>query len=675
MDAPLLIGKRYHLAIIFLIGVIFLSDWYLGHKAAVPVLFVAPILVTLFLHGTRHVTYYVVLCTLLSLSSFLFSEKEPTNILNALISIGGIWSSYYFIIRFKKATEIESRIRERLNALFEHATEGIVISNNKGEMLMVNPKAESQFGYEKGELIGKRIEILIPQRLSERHVKHREHYAKNPYPRPMGKGTQLYAKRKDNSEFPVEISLSNFSTSEGMFVIAFVIDISERKKAEELLRKEKEIAQMYLDIAPVIFLVLRQDLTVGLINQNGCRMLGYSEAEIIGRNWFENFVGLPFRDEAKANFKRVMEGKGGAPSQYEYEISTRNGEKRLIAWKNTIIRDERGHPVATLNSGEDITEMRKQEEMLIKVNRELKQYSDEVVQLNADLEKRVHERTDELATLITKLEKTNVELAGEVKERRLAEIQLEKKREELRTALEKEKELSELKSRFVTMASHEFRTPLSTILSSASLIARYNEPGQDEKRFKHVDRIKSSVNNLTGILNDFLSLGKLEEGKIQCTPSEFNLVSFSGDIIGEMKELTKHGQFITHKHHGETENVFLDKNLTRNICFNLISNAIKYSSEGKEIVLSTTARDQNVLIEVTDQGIGIPEDEQQHVFERFFRANNATNIQGTGLGLNIVKKYAELMGGSVAFRSVYRQGSTFSVTLPSVITIQSQTSD
>lgn len=359
-----------------------------------------------------------------------------------------------------------------------------------------------------------------------------------------------------------------------------------------------------------------------------------------------------------------MHGEVSSVNIFENEIVTAGGETRLVAWKYTIIRDEKGQPKAVLGAGEDITERKKQEALIAKANLELKQYSDQITRLNSDLEHRVHERTEELGQLISKLEHINKELAREVKERRQTELLLQKKREELRSALEKERELSELKSRFVTMASHEFRTPLSTILTSATIISKYNAPDQEDKRFRHVERIKSSVYNLTSILDDFLSLGRLEEGNIQCTLSEFDIVNFSTDLTGELKEVTRKGQTILYHHSGEREKVVLDKNLTRNICINLLSNAIKYSDEGKQILFNTHIDEDQLTISVTDQGIGIPENEQQHIFERFFRAHNASNIQGTGLGLNIVRKYAELMHGVVSFNSEPGKGSVFTVRLP-----------
>lgn len=644
-----------------MLAAIFISNYFVKGATTIPVLYVLPVLITLFYPGRKVTIYVSVAASLFLITGFLFSPKDAIYIINHLVSFTGVWTGFAFIIGYKNHALSESKNKERLRAMFEYATEGILIANKKGEIIMINPIAEKQFGYDHGELVGKQIEVLIPQRLTERHVKHREKYVHNPYPRSMGQGMELYARRKDSSEFPVEISLSNFTTEEGAFVIAFVIDITQRKKSEELFRKEKEIAQMYLDIAPVLFVVINRDEKVILINQNGCRMLACQESDIIDKNWFDSFIPGDERENTRQLFRNLLGGNMGATGSVENEIINSKNERKLISWKNTIIRDEKGNALATLSAGEDVTDRKRQENLIEKANADLKLYSSEILALNADLEKRVKIRTEELDELISKLEHTNSELAIEIRERRQAEELLHKNREELRVAFEKEKELSELKSRFVTMASHEFRTPLSTILSSVSLIAKYNDPGHDEKRFKHIDRIKSAVNNLTSILNDFLSLGKLEEGKVQCSYNEFNIVSFAHDLVNEMREVTKKGQAILYEHEGDTEIVVLDKNLTRNICINLLSNAIKYSGEGSKIQFRTLIDSNIIKIEFTDQGIGIPKDEQQHVFERFFRANNVINIQGTGLGLNIVKKYVDLMDGDIQFSSIYEKGTTFTV--------------
>ena len=232
--------------------------------------------------------------------------------------------------------------------------------------------------------------------------------------------------------------------------------------------------------------------------------------------------------------------------------------------------------------------------------------------------------------------------------------------EGLRIALEKERELGELKSRFVSMASHEFRTPLSTVLTSAYLLSKYTTTEEQPKRDKHLERIISSVNTLTDILNDFLSLGKMEEGKISVKPVSFNLRELMTGIINEMTPIEKKGQSIVYKHQG-SEIVMLDRGLLKQIVLNLLSNAIKFSFDESEIEIKTIGDADAVTVKVKDHGIGISRDDQKHLFERFFRGANAMNIQGTGLGLHIVARYAELMNGTVSCRSELEKGTEFAL--------------
>lgn len=411
-----------------------------------------------------------------------------------------------FSTYIEKQTKAMTRHIEMLDALFKHATEGIVVVNKEGVIVMLNPKALELFGYGDGELVNMKIETLIPRRLSKQHVNHRDTYLESPHARGMGSSLELFARRKDETEFPVEVSLSPFKTSEGQFVVSFVIDITERKKQESIIQE---------------------------------------------------------------------------------------------------------------------------------ANREIQK-------LNAELEERVNQRTKELAKAIYKVEQSQ---------------------EEVMRALKKERELNNMKSQFVTIASHEFRTPLATILSSASLIGRYPKSEEEDKRQKHVQRIKSAVTNLTEILNDFMSIGKLEEGRIQSIPVFTLLPEFCTGLIEEIKGLCKDGQRIQFSHKGNSE-VWIDKQLLRNVIFNLLSNAIKYSEPGKLIQLKIIATGKTISIKIIDQGIGIPESDQIHIFDRFFRANNAGNAQGTGLGLNIMQNYVHLMGGKVSFSSEIGKGTTFHVELP-----------
>ncbi len=293
---------------------------------------------------------------------------------------------------------------------------------------------------------------------------------------------------------------------------------------------------------------------------------------------------------------------------------------------------------------------------------DVKEAENQIIKLNKSLEKTVSERTYELESTINKLLQTNKAYESEIKERLIAEQKLKESEIELTKSLSKEKELNEMKSRFVSMASHEFRTPLTSILSSAAIIGRYEKEDQQDKREKHINRIKSSVANLTGILNDFLSLSKIEEGRVEINLVELNLDLLCHEIIEDTKQLLKSDQKIIHTVHGENPRTIIDERILRNIVFNLISNAIKYSD--KDVFCDIHFHEDHFELIIKDQGIGIPIEDQKYLFTRFFRAGNVTNIQGTGLGLNIVKRYVELLGGQIKFESEHEVGTTFFVTIP-----------
>jgi len=213
------------------------------------------------------------------------------------------------------------------------------------------------------------------------------------------------------------------------------------------------------------------------------------------------------------------------------------------------------------------------------------------------------------------------------------------------------------------MASHEFRTPLSTVLSSASLLSRYITIEDQEKRQRHVDKIKGSVKHLNDLLDDFLSLGKLDEGKVGADFDNINLQELLCDTLDEMRGLTKNFQNIEYLHSGPAE-IESDKKLIKNIMINLVSNAIKFSDEGKTIYVKSQVKEQQAIISVRDEGIGISKEDRTHLFSSFFRGKNALNIQGTGLGLHIVKRYLDVLGGDVNLKSEIGTGTIITFTIP-----------
>jgi two-component system sensor kinase FixL len=259
----------------------------------------------------------------------------------------------------------------------------------------------------------------------------------------------------------------------------------------------------------------------------------------------------------------------------------------------------------------------------------------------AELEALVEERTKSLKKTVTALREA---------------------KEEVSLSLEKEKELNQLKSRFVSMASHEFRTPLSSVQLSASLIEKYAHPYENPQIAKHVHKIKNAVGNLTTILNDFLSLERLEAGRVEPAFHAFDLVKLAEEITEEMQMIAKQDQNIIYQHTGLESMVMLDQNLLKNCMINLINNAIKYSGENTFIEFNTEITELQYIVTIRDNGIGIPDTDQKHLFQPFFRAHNTGSIPGTGLGLNIVLRYVGLMNGKVHFESKINQGTTFVLT-------------
>ena len=419
------------------------------------------------------------------------------------------------IDNLKKASLTSLENAHQLQALFNNSTIGIVITNSKGKIIDFNQFAEKQFGYDKAEIVGQPVELLIPQQFRDRHQTYRNNFGQHPQDRTMGAGRDLYARRKDNSEFPVEVSLNHYRLAGEHFVIAFVVDISIRKRDEIQLLQQKQ------------------------------------KLEVV---------------------------------------------------------------------------------------------SAQVQAMNTELERKVEARTNMLKETLSELEAS---------------------KEELREALEKERDLGELKSRFVTMASHEFRTPLSAILTSSYIIQQYTSSEDQDRRDRHLVKIQNAVQNLTFILEDFLSLGKLEEGQVQVKPQEITppeLVAEIESIAEEMKNILKKGQHIEFKY-AFLPSIITDKNLLRNILVNLISNAIKYSTEQAPICIDALGENGHLKISVIDHGIGIPEADQKHLFERFFRAANVSTTQGTGLGLHIVNRYLKLIQGDISMKSEVNKGTTFTIVL------------
>ncbi len=394
--------------------------------------------------------------------------------------------------------EDPQNLAAKLEAVIETAIDGIITIDERGRVESVNKAAANHFGYDRDEIVGKNIAMLMPEPYRSEHDGYMHRYQKTRIPHIIGIGREVTGKRKDGSLFPFRLAVSEVVLHNRVIYTGIIHDLSEVKRAEA-----------------------------------------------------------------------------------------------------------------------------------------------ELVDLTRELETRVQQRTNELEETVNDLLKT---------------------KEKLQISLDKEKDLNELKSRFVSMASHEFRTPLSTILSSISLVEKYNTISQPEKQLRHVEKIKAAVGTLTGILNDFLSLSKIEEGKIDVTTSVVDIDDLLQSIEVELESLLKGHQMKQLGRRGVK--LVTDSRILKNILFNLLSNAVKYSPPSSEIRCVVEANKNRVHIRVEDEGMGIPESDQKHIFSRFFRAENAINIQGTGLGLNIVKRYVTLLQGKVHFSSEVGKGTTFYLEFP-----------
>ena len=396
---------------------------------------------------------------------------------------------------------------------------------------------------------------------------------------------------------------------------------------------DSELIQALFNHSSIGIIVVNENGGIHLINRFAVNQFGYEDASELKGQKFDILIPNRYRPQHEHHHSNYMKSPKSRPmglgldlfgikksgEEFPLEISLGNyeaeGSRFVIAFIN------------------DITARKNAEQAII--------------QLNAELEQKVEERTISLKETVTQL---NLQIKDN-----------QQKDKELREALNKEKELGELKSRFVSVASHEFRTPLSTVLSSTYLLQKYVSTEDQPKREKHIQRIISSVNLLTDILNDFLNVGRIEEGKIQVRFSNTDVPKLITDTVNELSTIRKASQQILYTHDGGIS-FELDPSMFKHIIINLLSNAIKFSPENAEIKIQTTSNGQTLMLSIKDAGIGIPAEDRQHLFERFFRATNAINIQGTGLGLHIVGRYAELMNGTIICNSEEGKGTEFVLT-------------
>jgi len=526
-----------------------------------------------------------------------------------------------------KTIPLREQKKEFFTSVFKTVIDGIILIDTRGVIRDINPSALQYFGYDYDELLGQNINALMSEPDHSAHQGYIERYLHTGVGHIIEKGRQVSGKRKDGSSFPFRLAVSEFELDGEKFFTGIIHDLSEEVRAKEALKEhaetlERQVKERTHDLEDANRQLQKEIRSKKRSDQ------ALQESQKLYKRIAQNFPnGTINVFDTDLNYVFV-EGKGLLEMGIETEdligssFIERIDEDLRESVREKLLQVFEGNPTNfEINTKGNVYFMRA--EPLFKVSGEVEQIL--VVETNITQRKRAEE--------------------------------------EMARALAKEIELNELKSRFVSMASHEFRTPLSAILSSATLISKYTEGEQQEKRTKHVNRIQSNVENLNSILEDFLSLEKLNAGKLTFNPVQIELAPFVKECIEETEGILKSGQSVDLQVSGKARPVMLDKVVFKNILVNLLSNASKYSPENSPIEVRIEFRTQSIDMEVQDHGIGIPEADQAKLFGRFYRASNAGNIQGTGLGLHIVKSYVDLIGGSIRCESVEGEGTCMKLKL------------
>jgi PAS domain S-box-containing protein len=497
--------------------------------------------------------------------------------------------------------EISERKRAaaRFSALLESAPDPMVIVDQSGHIVLVNSQTESIFGYNRDALIGEPVEILIPEASRNRHPEHRAEYASAPRVREMGIGLELYALRKDGSQFPVEISLSPIETEQGILVASAIRDISERKEAQEALRQSNVIfRQLAGHINQAIWLRNAIDDTMIYMSPAYQTITGQTVESV-----FESYDAL-LKIMHPEDLDRVKQARKLHPKESfetEYRIIRTDGSIRWIRACNFPIFDNNGSVTRIAGVSEDIT-IRKEAEA------------------------------------------------------RQLELQVERER-------------VELLKHFLSGASHDFRTPLTVMSTSLYLLTKAKDV---ETQRRELDKLSDQVHRLQRLVESLFTLSRLDVNSADEFEFErCDLNALVQMVCEEQRPLIAH----KHSHLGlrladNLSPIFADKIEISLAIYHILVNAINYSPEEGEIIICTRQQDDNsVLLKIQDTGIGIGDSDLSHIFERFYRADRARNINngGLGLGLSIAQRIVEGHHGSITVQSTLGKGSTFSLILPAYL--------
>ncbi len=400
------------------------------------------------------------------------------------------------------------------------------------------------------------------------------------------------------------------------------------------------IADMQADDTPLIY-----------VNQGFEHLTGYSMAEVVGKNC--RFLQGAHTDQTETTF--IAEAiRNARPVSVVLKNYRKDGQEFYNHLSLSPIFDESGTLTYYVGVQTDVTEIRQTETALRETNK--------------TLERTVQQRTAELQEFVSELRgelQIQKRLEAQLREMNtMLEARVDERTAELRIALEKQKELGELRARFIMTVSHEFRTPLSGIALAAGIMKRFSNTFSPEDRHEQIDNIRISVQNLTELLDQVIFISQSEANKLDLTPQPIALSAFCKEIIRQIRLIDNDSHRFDFVCSPEDLTIEADEKLMRSVLTNLITNAAKYSPQGSPIQIEFLCDGEYACLQVRDQGIGIPEEDMSNLFEPFHRAGNVQTIQGTGLGLSIVKNAIVQHGGSIDVASTAGVGTVFTIRLP-----------